>query len=78
MIFPPKPHPRVERWDAELVAQQGKRQLLLAELSASEDQQAATSACYRGNDMNLIKWFNGILMGFYSDLLGFVMIYWDL
>ena len=55
MIFPPKPHPRVERWDAELVAQQGKRQLLLAELSASEDQQAATSACYRGNDMNLIK-----------------------
>lgn len=27
------------RWDAELVAQQGKRQLLLAELSASEDQQ---------------------------------------
>jgi hypothetical protein len=44
-------HPRVERWDAELVAQQGKRQLLLAELSASEDQQAAGRERHgRGND----------------------------
>lgn len=41
MDFPTKTaSARVERWDAELAAQQGKRQLLLAELSASEDQQA--------------------------------------
>ena len=24
-----------------------------------------------------IMGFNGILMGFYSDLLGFIMIYWE-